>query len=739
VPSNQQATITVRSNSDNGQVFVFNFQIEAAVGVSVSPKFSVQTAGGPTVDLTVAIDNDPSNAGATWTLTAGGTNCSPQCGALLVDAAPALMAHYAPPATAPTGASASPQIAVTSVADASKSDSFSFTIVAPPISVTILNKFAGQLVGGPGVIVSAAVTNDAAGAGVTWVLTSSTGACSPSCGTLVPSVAPSFSATYTPPSTAPMGPSANPSITATSVTDPTKNDTFPFSIASASAVFNGPYAFALRGFTSAGVPMAMAGSVSSDGMGNINGGEVDLNENGVATLTPGLSGTYNIDSSFGGIPRITISLTAGAATVSLKGVLSTDGTRGRIIEYDGSLRVNAGAIFRQDQAALANANPAGTYAFGLDSDAGTSSAPAGTITGRIVEAGQFTLGTGGTSVTGGVADAGQAGAPAVLLGNGLTPASITAGAATAPDHSGRGTLTLIAAGNTNTYAYYVVNTQQLNLIEIDSGGTFMTVQSGTALQQKALDATSINTTSVAALTGAETSGGSTATDAIVGVITVSGGSGGTAIASFEGNFAGSVSPMQNPSFGNGSVFSFDPATGRGVLLNTFFFGVGVYLYDVGKGFVIDLTPSGHGVNRGFSGPLVPQVAGPFSVQGDIAGNAIAVAGGSSTAAIPNLDFAVTFDDAGAYSTEVDFTSNNLSIGSNGQAQNAIRQGAYVLTDANVGRGTISFVPGIFGDFSAVDPVFGSFYIISPHQFVAIGQGPLGNGGDSSGILYFDPQ
>jgi hypothetical protein len=30
-------------------------------------------------------------------------------------------------------------------------------------------------------------------------------------------------------------------------------------------------------------------------------------------------------------------------------------------------------------------------------------------------------------------------------------------------------------------------------------------------------------------------------------------------------------------------------------------------------------------------------------------------------------------------------------------------------------------------------------MIGPRQFVAIGQGPLGNGGDPSGILFFDPQ
>src|SRR5262249_59407847 len=47
VPLNQQATITARSNSDNRKAFVFNFQIIAAITVSIDPKFNSQTAGGP--------------------------------------------------------------------------------------------------------------------------------------------------------------------------------------------------------------------------------------------------------------------------------------------------------------------------------------------------------------------------------------------------------------------------------------------------------------------------------------------------------------------------------------------------------------------------------------------------------------------------------------------------------------------------------------------------------------------
>jgi hypothetical protein len=732
-PTNQQAAITARSLADGRQNYVFTFQITPPISLSIAPKFTTQTAGGPVVDLTVTI-NDPTNSGVSWTLLAGGVSCSPQCGTLTVNPAPALTAEYQPPATVPTGANASPTIAVTSNLDPGKSDSFNFTILPPPISVTITNKFSTETVNGAAITVNATVTEDSANAGVSWTLTSTAGPCSPACGTLIPSAAPSFSATYTPPTTAPTGPAASPTITAISVTDPTKNDSFSFSIVNAVALFKGSYAFQVRGFDSAGKPMAMSGSIVADGAGNISGGELDYNDNTAVTTATGLTGTYLTDTSFNNILRLTINITAGANAVVLKGVLSSDGMHGRIIEYDNSLRLNAGTLLLQDPAALSAANPAGTYVFGLDSDAGMSTSGAVTTTGRIVEAGQFTIGAGGTSVTGGVADAGQAGAAAVLFG-GASPATIVAGSATAPDATGRGTLTLTISGNSTNYAYYLVSAKQLNLIEIDTGGVFATVQAGSAQLQKTLDAGSINATSVAALTG--TSNG-TSTNVIIGVLAISGGS--AASANYEYNNAGNVPPGQSPLTGSGAVFSFDPTTGRSVIIQTFFFGAAVYFSDAGTGYMIDISrgtdPSG---NNGLSGQLVPQTPGPFTASGDIAGNSIGVTGGTASPALPNLDFAITFDASGGYNSELDFTNQDLSIGSNGQVANAIRGGAYALADSNLGRGTISFAPAIFGDFTSPQAVYGSFYIIAPHQFVMIGQGPTGMGADPSGILFFDPQ
>jgi len=736
IPLNQTATITALAMSDTSQIYAFNFVITPPISVSITGKFTSQVATGPAVALTATVTNDVTNAGVNWTLMAGGSACSPACGTLVPSAAPSLAASYTPPSTPPTGANANPTIQAASVADPSKTDSFSFTIGAPPISVTINNKFSTQVIGSPGVTVTAVITNDFTNAGLTWTLTAGGSACSPTCGTLAPAAAPALTATYTPPTSLPTGANVNPSITTTSVADTTKSDSFSFNIVTAGNLFSGSYAFQLRGYDSASAtvplaPMAMAGSMLSDGQGNITGGELDLNDNGTATQVTGLSGTYTIDTSFNGIPRITANITAGSNTLVLKCVLSGDGTRGKVIELDASQRLNAGTILRQDPTALSAANPAGSYAFLLDSDLANYNGN----TRRIVEAGQLVIGSGGTSVTGGVADAGQAGQTGFLLG-GLTPATISAGAATAPDSSGRGTLTVTINGNSNTYAYYIVDAQQLNLLETDTGGVWGTLQSGQAQLQNTLTASSINTTSVVALTGAVLKSGSPSPAVEIGLLTITGGT--TAAVNFESNTGGNANVQQVPQTATGSVYKgmFDPTTGRALLLSTFFTSGAVYLYDTGKGFLIDISSSGC---LGYSGEIIPQAAGPFS-NADLTGNSIGVAGGSSSPSIPNLDFAINFAPSTNssnlnYSTLVDYTDEtgrqvpSYSLTGTGQVQ-----------EQTLGWGRISFTPGVFGDFSGTSStVLASFYLIGPNQFVAIGQGENGGAGvQPSGVMYFDP-
>jgi hypothetical protein len=104
----------------------------------------------------------------------------------------------------------------------------------------------------------------------------------------------------------------------------------------------GNYAFFLRGYDKSLQPMALAGSLTTDGMGNITGGEYDLNDNTTVSSVAGpLSCTYTVDTTFANIPRVTFTITGTTSNTVLKCALSADGKRGKVIDLDGSLALNA--------------------------------------------------------------------------------------------------------------------------------------------------------------------------------------------------------------------------------------------------------------------------------------------------------------------------------------------------------------------------------------------------------------
>jgi hypothetical protein len=459
-----------------------------------------------------------------------------------------------------------------------------------------------------------------------------------------------------------------------------------------------------------------------------------------------LTGSFTIDTTFNNVPRVTVIIPTPVATLAFQCSFSSDGSHAKVIELDGNFVLNAGTLTKQDPAALTAANPAGTYVFGLDSDIGT----VGVVSGRIVEAGQFVLGAGGTSVTGGVADASQAGGPGSVFGgalSGAAPLDAAAASATAPDASGRGTLTLSYAGFVAQYAYYIVNAQQLNIIQLGGGGTLLTVQSGTAHIQNTLTANSINGTGVVGLTGIDI--GQPLSDVIIGVLSITGNTStttGTTSVTFDTNRSGVRGISQTTT---GQFFTpFDPTTGRCVIQNlptiaTNFVGATlIYLYDDGKGYVIDGTPNnGAGaVNHAFSGMLTPQAAGPFSLAADFTGNVIALGGGSSSSSIPNVDMAFNLTGAaGTYSAIFDLTTPNTAIGANGQVVGFQIADLYAMDDPVVGHAFFHLLGGVLGDPNTGADDLATIYIIGPNQFVAIGVGPGAGGGVPSGVLFFDPQ
>ncbi len=701
------------------------------ISVTVTNSFSSIQTGAAPVTLTATVSNDKHNAGLKWTLTLGNVTCSPACGSLTPAPSPSLTAVYTPPMNVPTNQSAT--ITVASAADPTKVFIFNFTIVAPPpvIEVTITNKFTTQAVGGSQVSVNATVTNDSMNAGVTWTLTAGGSNCSPACGTLTPSSVPpvaSFSADYVPPTTQPTGASASPTITATSVTDTTINDSFNFSIVSGAGLFNGQYAFLVRGYDIAGSPMAMAGSFTTDGNGNITGGELDFNDGGGVTSIPSpIEGTYTTDTTFNNVVRGTLTISSytfpnSGNHIVLKFVLSADATRGRILELDGSGFINSGTLLRQDPAALTAASVAGSYAFGVDSDA-----PVG---GRTVEDGQLVIAQGG-AVTG-IVDQSKAGDATPTYS--ATP--IAAGStATGPDASGRGTLSITAGNTTSLYAYYLVNAGHLDLIQIDPGHTFGTVQAGMALAQAQLTASSVNTIgpSVLQMTGMDSPTGTQniGPDVIIGDMSIL--SGTTFNVTFDSNDLGNIL-TNHPA--PGTIASFDPTTGRGVItviggFNTGFMNSAVfYLYDAGKGFIIDADPSTNtGItNNAFSGTFTTQTQN-FVLSGNLIGGSV----GSAIPDIPNFEAALNVNgQTGAATAMGDLTSLPSELGN---VPNVSFAGTFLITNFPLGYGTATLPAGLFTPTASSQPGPASFYMLGPNQFVLIGT----QNGIYSGISFFDPE
>ncbi len=206
---------------------------------------------------------------------------------------------------------------------------------------------------------------------------------------------------------------------------------------------SGSYAFSFSGVNQSGF-FAVAGSFQANGSGMITGGTIDINSgNGIFT-DQAVTGTYAVSSDGQG----TATLTAGAATFDIAFVIVST-QNALLIRFD-TTSVGSGAIALQSSSAFSLSALAGTFAFDLSgADApGTGAAEA--------SAGLFTVNSSG-NLTSGVQDTDVNGS--VTTNVTLAPANL---AMTAPTN-GRGTLAI----GTRNFAYYVVNANQLMLVETD--------------------------------------------------------------------------------------------------------------------------------------------------------------------------------------------------------------------------------------------------------------------------------
>jgi len=310
------------------------------------------------------------------------------------------------------------------------------------IMVTMMTPPPSSLPPGGTASVAATVSNDTAGAGVSW-------SCTPSsaCGSFNPvSTASGASTTYTAPSAVPAG--GKVVIMASSMTDNAKsaNASVLITGTQSNAGLNGRYALFLTAATGNQGTSVCAASIIADGKGSITGGVEELTAPGFYDLVDVISdGTYSIDASGHGTMRLH---TANLETLVFSFVL-TSASHALIVEADGDpasgtmdLQQPAGASFTAGQIS-------GNYSFAME---GVDNSGAFKY---LSLAGSFAA-DGIGSLTAGTLDTNNGGA--------FSTTSFT-GSFTAPDSNGRGTMHV----NTGrSFVYYIISSKALRVFEGDN-------------------------------------------------------------------------------------------------------------------------------------------------------------------------------------------------------------------------------------------------------------------------------
>ncbi len=213
---------------------------------------------------------------------------------------------------------------------------------------------------------------------------------------------------------------------------------------------NGNYAFTFSG-QNAGASYVAAGSISFDGNGNITGGTIDINTGGVASAATinAAGSSYHIGTD--GRGNATLQTTAGQVTWQFAVV---NHSRAFVERFDSGVQSASGTMELQDATQFTVAGFSGSYAFNL-SGANASNKP-----GSLAMAGAMTS-AGAGIISGGALDVNNAGSPSAGLS--------LAGTYTAPNASGRGTMTLNSTFGTQSLAYYVVDATHVKVVETDAG------------------------------------------------------------------------------------------------------------------------------------------------------------------------------------------------------------------------------------------------------------------------------
>jgi hypothetical protein len=216
-----------------------------------------------------------------------------------------------------------------------------------------------------------------------------------------------------------------------------------------SATFNGGFAFAFLGSTTAG-PLAEGGVLIFDGTGHVTSGTMDINSNGnVVQNGSAVTGTYTVADAVTG--RATASLSVGGSTLQYALYPQISGTMS-VVEIDAANTVAGRALAQSGS--FSGGTLSGNYALNLTGTDFTTNPGEEDIVGQVVP-------NGGSAIAGAVAinDSGVIAAAAKLSGS----YQVTS--------SGRGSATLTTDSGAfvaGAFNFYIADSGDILFLESDS-------------------------------------------------------------------------------------------------------------------------------------------------------------------------------------------------------------------------------------------------------------------------------
>jgi hypothetical protein len=454
IPSAASVTVVATLQSDTSKTGSATVN-EVPVKVSL-PESSVDIGAADSHQFTVTVTGT-TNTSVTWSL----SSCSlGACGAVSASGL------Y----TAPASVASAADVTVTATSQADSSKSASATLHLHPISVSTTPKNSVNVAINTTQNFKADVQYDLSNAGVVWSLGA---ACDPdTCGTLTNVT--SLGVTYTAPAAVPNP--ATVTLTATSVTDPTKNASVVITVTKGTALMQpGDYAFVFSGWKGLGGGnfgrQVTVGHFHADANGNITDGVEDVNDDSGVSLSVSITGTYTVNPNHRG----TLTIVSAQDTATYSMTVDPTGTKGNFIRLNSSANPvsGAGSFEPQVSSGYSLTNLAGSYALQLSAKPNDSLSMA--AVGRFAVSSSGTLSAGEVDMLAPTATYTQ-----LAFGGTLAAPSSTSGRGTA-------TFTLTPApgafSGTMQFVYYVVSASKILLMQTDARGATAPLLSGEAQRQ----------------------------------------------------------------------------------------------------------------------------------------------------------------------------------------------------------------------------------------------------------------